>query len=69
MRPVSVELHGWERPARIVLPGSREAVMQTNPFACGGVSRPVAVLRNGGRVLEIHSSPARPADARIRSLI
>ena len=69
MRPVSVELHGWERPARIVLPGSREAVMQTNPFACGGVSRPVAVLRNGGRVLEIHSSPARPVDARIRSLI
>lgn len=69
MRPVSLELYGWERPATIVSPGSRQAVMQTNPFACGGVSRPVAVLRKGGRSLEVHSSPARPADARVRSLI
>lgn len=69
MRPVSLELYGWERPAAIVAPGSREALMQTNPFACGGVSRPVAVLRKGGRALEVHSSPGRPADARVRSLI
>lgn len=67
VRPISVSLYGWERPASIVAPDSPAARMQTNPFSRGGICRPVAVLRPGGRELEIFSAPA-PAAARLKSL-
>ncbi len=69
MRPVSVRLYGWERPAPVSPPDSRHALMQTNPFARGGVCRPVAVLGRDGRTLRLHSSPGRPAGARLQSLM
>lgn len=66
VRPVSVELHGWERPAPVVAADSPEAWLQTNPFSRGGVARPVAVMRPGRR-LEIYSPPAE-GQARLKSL-
>lgn len=68
VRVLSLELYGWERPAEIVQPGSRAARMQYNPFSAGGVAAPVAVLRPGGRTLEIHSPAAGAKSARLRSL-
>lgn len=66
VRPVSVELHGWERPAPVVAADSPEAWLQTNPFSRGGVARPVAVSQPGGR-LQIFSPPAA-GQARLKSL-
>lgn len=66
VRPVSVELHGWERPAPVVAADSPEAWLQTNPFSRGGVARPVAVMQPGG-CLQIFSPPA-PGQARLKSL-
>lgn len=58
VRPLAVKLEGWERPAVIVAPGSREALLQTNPFSRSGPVRPVAVLASGGRELEIYAASA-----------
>lgn len=66
VRPVDVTLHGWERPAVVTPHDSPLARLQTNPFSCGGVARPVAV-EHPGRRLEIHSAPER-ATARLKSL-
>ena len=68
IRALSVTLAGWERPAPVIGPDTRTARMQVNPFACGGVCRPVAVLRPGGREIELFSAPTDPSSARIASL-
>lgn len=66
IRPVSVALHGWERPAMVVLPDSPTAMLQANPFSRGGVARPVAVWRPD-RVIETYSAPTATG-ARLKSL-
>lgn len=67
VRPVSVELHGWERPAPVVEPHSPEAWLQTNPYSRGGVARPVAVWQPQDHTLAIYSPPA-PGQGRLKSL-
>ena len=67
IRPVSVELYGWERPAPVTTPDSRQGRMQANPFSRAGVCVPAAVLRTDGYTLELYSAPAAVASARIKS--
>ena len=58
VRVLAVKLEGWSHEALIVPAGSAEALRQTNAYACGGVSHPVAVV-NSNRSLELFSLPSR----------